>query len=407
MFEMLDNLVKENPLLATVYSGGLVAIIVSNFRNIIQFIKEKTLYIISFTILKVSRVGYSYEEGKNDLEVFLANQKHLFQKSFELTDNNDLKEGFGMSWYIIFGKLVAVTKEVQVEHGSLILRIHMRVFFANKDKFTERLYNTLRKTSEIYENKISISFGWNSKKRGKRPLESIYTNDNIANNIYDDMVSFLNSKQLYIDNNILYKRNYLLYGKPGTGKSSLIFALASKLNFKIKAIDLKNIQNINDILYNITDTSQTIYVFEDIDAVASNLTPRDEQVVGQVVDEASVKGKALEMKDISPERKNGLDLSDILNILDGLYTAEGAICFFTTNHIEKLDKAFLRDGRMDYKVELDDLNKQTANKMIEDRLGKKNLFKGNKINPATLQEKIIQVLWKKMTIDDFKRQINS
>ena len=70
MLDQLLELLKQNPLLATVYSGGIVAVLVTNFSSIVQFLKDKLLYLISFTIVKVSNMGYSYSEGKNDLEIF-------------------------------------------------------------------------------------------------------------------------------------------------------------------------------------------------------------------------------------------------------------------------------------------------------------------------------------------------
>lgn len=402
MWEQLSNLISQNPLLTTVYSGGIVAVIVTNFRAIMQFLKDKILYLISFTVLKVSNIGYCYIEDKNDLEIFLKQQKHIFQKSYELTDRNDIREGFGMSWYIIFGKLVCVYKELDTSKNMLVLRIHMRVFFANKEKFMKQLKESLNSATEIYENKISILYDWNSRKREKRPLASVYTNNNISTMLKNDIQSFIDSKKMYMDNNILYKRNYLLYGKPGTGKSSLIFALASEFNYKIKIIDLKSVRRIPDILQQISNQEKIFYVFEDIDALSTTLMEREDKPESNKISEKKESPREL----VADSHSEGLDLSDILNVMDGLYTPEGAICFFTTNHIEKLDKAFLRDGRMDCKVEMNDLDNKTANQMIKDKLGYEGLFTKESINPATLQEMIIQVIWNKMSLEEFKEKIN-
>lgn len=402
MWEQLSNLISQNPLLTTVYSGGIVAVIVTNFRAIMQFLKDKILYLISFTVLKVSNIGYCYMEDKNDLEIFLKQQKHIFQKSYELTDRNDIREGFGMSWYIIFGKLVCVYKELDTSKNMLVLRIHMRVFFANKEKFMKQLKESLNSATEIYENKISILYDWNSRKREKRPLASVYTNNNISTMLKNDIQSFIDSKKMYMDNNILYKRNYLLYGKPGTGKSSLIFALASEFNYKIKIIDLKSVRRIPDILQQISNQEKIFYVFEDIDALSTTLMEREDKPESNKISEKKESPREL----VADSHSEGLDLSDILNVMDGLYTPEGAICFFTTNHIEKLDKAFLRDGRMDCKVEMNDLDNKTANQMIKDKLGYEGLFTKESINPATLQEMIIQVIWNKMSLEEFKEKIN-
>lgn len=402
MWEQLSNLISQNPLLTTVYSGGMVAVIVTNFRAIMQFLKDKILYLISFTVLKVSNIGYCYMEDKNDLEIFLKQQKHIFQKSYELTDRNDIREGFGISWYIIFGKLVCVYKELDTSKNMLVLRIHMRVFFANKEKFMKQLRESLNSATEIYENKISILYDWNSRKREKRPLASVYTNNNISTMLKNDIQSFIDSKKMYMVNNILYKRNYLLYGKPGTGKSSLIFALASEFNYKIKIIDLKSVRRISDILQQISDQEKIFYVFEDIDALSTTLMEREDKPESNRISEKKESPREL----VADNHSEGLDLSDILNVMDGLYTPEGAICFFTTNHIEKLDKAFLRDGRMDCKVEINDLDNKTANQMIKDKLGYEGLFTKESINPATLQEMIIQVIWNKMSVEEFKEKIN-
>lgn len=70
------------------------------------------------------------------------------------------------------------------------------------------------------------------------------------------------------------------------------------------------------------------------------------------------------------------------------------ITFFTTNHIEKLDSAFLRDGRMDYKLEITDLNNNTVNQILKNKFNKKFNIKINSINPASLQEIIIQKMLK-------------
>ena len=401
MWEQITNLISQNPLLTTVYSGGIVAVIVTNFRSILQFIKDRILYLISFTVLKVSNVGYCYMEDKNDLEIFLKQQKHIFQKSYELTDRNSIREGFGISWYIIFGKLVCVSKDLDTSKNMLVLRISMRVFFANKEKFMKQLKESLSSATEIYENKISILYDWNSRKREKRPLSSVYTNNNISEILKNDIQSFINSKKMYMDNNILYKRNYLLYGKPGTGKSSLIFALASEFNYKIKIIDLKSFKGIPDILQQISNEEKIFYVFEDIDALSTTFMEREESKVSDNVNE-----KKESPRELVSDNHSGLNLSDILNVMDGLYTPEGAICFFTTNHIEKLDKAFLRDGRMDCKIEMNDLDNKIANQMIKDKLGYEGLFTKKTINPATLQELIIQVIWNKMNIEEFKKRIN-
>ncbi len=44
---------------------------------------------------------------------------------------------------------------------------------------------------------------------------------------------------------------------------------------------------------------------------------------------------------------HGLSFSGFLNALDGVVSSEGRIIFMTTNHIERLDPALMRPGRVD------------------------------------------------------------
>lgn len=46
----------------------------------------------------------------------------------------------------------------------------------------------------------------------------------------------------------------------------------------------------------------------------------------------------------------GVTLSGLLNVLDGFHAPSGVLFVMTTNHVEKLDPALLRPGRIDYKL---------------------------------------------------------
>ncbi|MBO8589814.1 AAA family ATPase, partial [Staphylococcus aureus] len=54
------------------------------------------------------------------------------------------------------------------------------------------------------------------------------------------------------------------------------------------------------------------------------------------------------------EHGGKVTLSGLLNFIDGLWSACGGerLIIFTTNHVEKLDPALIRRGRMDKHIEL-------------------------------------------------------
>ena len=81
----------------------------------------------------------------------------------------------------------------------------------------------------------------------------------------DDLKSFVERKDFYEDVGKTWKRGYLLYGAPGTGKSSLIAAMANYLKFNIYDLNLSGRytdEDLRSIL--LSTTNRSILVIEDI-----------------------------------------------------------------------------------------------------------------------------------------------
>ena len=51
-------------------------------------------------------------------------------------------------------------------------------------------------------------------------------------------------------------------------------------------------------------------------------------------------------------KTNALSFSGLLNALDGISAQEGRLLIMTTNHLEKLDPALIRPGRIDFRLYL-------------------------------------------------------
>jgi chaperone BCS1 len=81
---------------------------------------------------------------------------------------------------------------------------------------------------------------------------------------------------------IPYRRGYLLYGPPGSGKSSFIQALAGELGYNICLLNLSERgltdDRLNHLLSNTPERS--ILLLEDIDAAFNQRAQSDKQ--GQV-----------------------------------------------------------------------------------------------------------------------------
>ena len=74
--------------------------------------------------------------------------------------------------------------------------------------------------------------------KSKRSWESVILDGTVADEVYAECRSFLDSKDWYMELGVPYRRSFLLESAPGCGKSSFIQALAGRLNFDICFLSL-------------------------------------------------------------------------------------------------------------------------------------------------------------------------
>ncbi|OMO84471.1 hypothetical protein COLO4_22021 [Corchorus olitorius] len=162
--------------------------------------------------------------------------------------------------------------------------------------------------------------------------------------IIDDLERFLKRKEYYKKIGRAWKRGYLLFGPPGTGKSSLVAAMANYLKFDIYDLRLSSVRSDAELRRDLlSTTNRSILLIEDIDCSSEVL-------------ERPIEKKNYTLEEPAP--KSGitrqLTLSGILNCIDGLWSSCGdeRIIVFTTNYKERLDPALLRPGRMDMHIHM-------------------------------------------------------
>lgn len=157
-----------------------------------------------------------------------------------------------------------------------------------------------------------------------KKIENIFLNDTIKDNLISDVDRFVISKKWYAERAIPYKRGYCFYGEPGNGKTSLALAIAKHLNRNINILTLQSLKD-SELQRTFRELSaNSILLIEDIDAIFDK---RESKV-----------------KDLT--------FSTLLQCLDGVFYTDNVILIITTNHIDHLDEALLRDGRIDVKVEI-------------------------------------------------------
>ncbi|KAK0617190.1 BCS1 N terminal-domain-containing protein [Immersiella caudata] len=209
--------------------------------------------------------------------------------------------------------------------------------------------------------------------RTTRPFSTVILNEKVKKDLIDDVTDYLDpaTRRWYSNRGIPYRRGYLLHGPPGTGKSSLSLALAGFFKMRIYIVSLSSVaaseENLASLFAELP--RRCVVLLEDIDSAGLTHTREDGSSEVVPADDAdAVPGQLTSGEGSSssggPPKPPGtttvvsqpigrLSLSGLLNILDGVASQEGRVLIMTTNHVEKLDKALIRPGRVDMIVKFD------------------------------------------------------
>lgn len=205
----------------------------------------------------------------------------------------------------------------------------------------------------------------------KRPLSLIDMEPGAKTWLLNDLKTFFDkdSKSYYRMSGTPYRRGYLLYGPPGSGKTSLAQAIASDYDLELFEIKLGKMTD-SKLQTTFKDLPpRCVVLFEDIDAAGIGRedlikAEADSKEAMEQADLRRAKGGFNQIDDDenfeeNPElycRKHEIDLppeqsfvtlSGLLNTLDGPGAKEGRFVIMTTNSPRTLDKAIIRKGRMD------------------------------------------------------------
>lgn len=189
---------------------------------------------------------------------------------------------------------------------------------------------------------------------------------------------FLNRKDWYEKKGIPYTLGFMFHGPPGCGKTSTIKAIANISHRHILNIQLSQIKSkdqlrhlfFNDEIH-VYDGFKTekftipvherLYVIEDIDAMGDAVLRREWR---KPTADTVKKREPLDPWEKEEEEAEPIDLSFLLNLLDGTLEASGRIIAISSNFPERIDRALIRPGRIDMIVHFKKCNSTILKAMV-------------------------------------------
>ena len=183
-------------------------------------------------------------------------------------------------------------------------------------------------------------------RRPARPVESVVLKGDAARAIVDDARAFLRLERWYAERGIPYRRGYLLHGAPGSGKTSLVRAVAGELRLPVYQLPLSGAGVDDEAFHRLLNSAarRSVVLLEDVDAGVG--TSGRETV-------ATVAGLAGREEPIGGATNGigcGLTLRGLLGALDGVGAAEGRLLFMTCRDASVLEPALIRPGRIDARL---------------------------------------------------------
>lgn len=291
-----------------------------------------------------------------------------------------------------YENIVIAAKSQKILHDFITLVVNYSCHY--DEHFTDRLnkatiyYDVKEKIDDIIHTNINVN----------KTFENVFLSEKNSKIIINSINYWQNNKLDLYHKGIPNKISLLLIGNPGSGKTSLAYALAKETRKSITSINLQNFNN-QSFLRAVSCIENRIVIFDDIDThdfthIRKDIDDADNKSSNNI----KVGNELIINTDASNNnnKKETMTLDVLLEVLDGYNYFCNCIIILTSNHPEKLDPALIRPGRINHTIKFDLCDQYQFSNIFKYYIGidYKNLkpdfvFPNNKYNTSNLINNII------------------
>lgn len=202
--------------------------------------------------------------------------------------------------------------------------------------------------------------------RTTRSFKDVFIPKAARDKITNAIDHFIASEKWYKDKNIPYHFGILLQGPPGTGKSSVTQAIMNQWTSDAYVIPSSEVRWVLDTAVMNTWIYDNMYniprfiICEDVDTAVFGSETRAE-VEDRIKDLRSEHERETEL--LAWQISKNV-LGNVLNFMDGISSPSNVVYIFTTNHVDHLDPALIRPGRIDLIIEIGYADDETFDEFL-------------------------------------------